>query len=284
MFRRFFVLTLCLVTLAQAYGFKYYYKGVTFDCKPHKGNTVTIKGFDMRARKVVIPSKVTDSGKTYTVKTIDTFSAFEVLSVESIVIEEGIVEIEKRAFYNCKKLKTVTLPSTLLMIGKDAFKNMRDPSGISIPSEEIKGLLVISGLDLPENTEYIMPTNTVSAPLGTPMIEVVSFTKTGNSLGARVNQRIDNSGRLCALVKVVLAGYKANYSGDFIPEPYLNYIAYNKEGKDYVWLVNNARSINVYSDEKQFEPKTIVFGNVNRNIPYLESGCVYELLIRIVHK
>lgn len=285
MFRRLFILTLCLSAYCMAYGFKYYYKGVTFECKAHKGNTATIKAFDSRAKKVIIPSKVTDGGTSYAVKTIDTFSAFELPEVESLVIEEGVVEIEKRAFYLCKKLKTVMLPATLQMVGKDAFKNVGDPSAISCPNEEVRGLLVISGLNMPE-TEAAPVTQAATAPAvyGTPVIEVVSFTKTGNSLGARVNHRVDNGGNLCALVKVVLAGYNANYSGDYIPEPYLNYIAYNKEGKDYVWLTNNARSINVYSDKKEFEPQTIVFGDVNRSIPYLESGSVYELRIRIVYK
>lgn len=56
-----------------------------------------------------------------------------VLPLTSVEFPEGITEIKSYAFYNCKELTYVTLPSTLKSIGASAFEGCR-LSTISIPT------------------------------------------------------------------------------------------------------------------------------------------------------
>ena len=59
--------------------------------------------------------------------------AFKGTTLKSIVIPEGVTEIENEAFSNCKSLETVSLPNSLERIYYDAFRNS-NISSISIPA------------------------------------------------------------------------------------------------------------------------------------------------------
>lgn len=69
---------------------------------------------------VTIPSAVTYGMKNYTVIGIGE-CAFQYTGITEIEISEGISNIGRCAFAGCKNLKKVTLPSSLLYIGEDAF-------------------------------------------------------------------------------------------------------------------------------------------------------------------
>lgn len=299
------LLLLFLIVGVQAYGFEYIYKGVKFECKILNGNMVTITKISPNAKTVYVPAEATDSktGRIYPVKFINVYSNFYKPRTETLMIEEGVEIIEKRAFAQYIKLKKVSLPSTIRKIGKNAFRNMKYHNGIVYPTARIGELLEASGIDFyslagptkkdttPGQTEQAavererrFPRPQPVSADSLPVIKVVSFSKVENSLGARTNSRLDYSDKLCALVKVTLVGYDADYSGDFIPEPRLNFISYNKEGKDWIWLTERATGFNIYSPDKDFEPKHIEFKIYNQDIPYLESGCLYELNIRIVQE
>lgn len=300
---RLFLLVICVLSCNIAYGFDYIYKDVKLRCDIKNGNVVTITMIDPHAKTVYIPAEVTDkkTGRTYPVKIIDVFSPFVKPKTETLTIEEGIEIIYKNAFSMFTKLKQVSLPATIRKIGKHAFAKMKDHKGIVYPNQNIGELLEASGINFyslsrptvvstesdmqaEEGRQRLFPRPQVVSLDSLPVIKVVSFEKIDNSLGARTNHRLDYSEKLCALVKVTLVGYDADYSGSFIPEPRLNFIAYNKEGKDLVWLTEKATYLNIFSPDKDFEPKTIEFGKYNKDVPYLESGCLYELNIRIVQE
>lgn len=303
-FLRTTLLALLLTAGASAYGFKYIYKGVKFKCEIQNGNVVTIKMISPNAKVVHVPAEVVDgkTGRAYPVKIIDTFSQFVKPNTETLKIEEGVEIIRKNAFLQCRKLKVVSLPNSIRKIEKNAFKRMKDKRGIIYQSKEIGEMLEASGIyyyylagpALPpaeaeraekpreERPQRFMTSQPVSAD-SLPVVKVVSFKKVDGSLGAHTNYRLDYSEKLCALVKVTLVGYDADYSGDYIPEPRLNFIAFNKEGKDFVWLTEKATGMNIYSPNKAFEPRYIDFKTLNPDIPFLESGNVYELNVRIVN-
>lgn len=71
----------------------------------------------------IIPNTVTTIGG----------GAFEGTTLKSIVIPEGVTQIENEAFSNCKSLETVSLPNSLERIYYYAFQNS-NISSISIPA------------------------------------------------------------------------------------------------------------------------------------------------------
>lgn len=60
--------------------------------------------------------------------------AFKNSGIEQIIIPEGITEIPWIAFYGCKNLKVISLPSTLKIIGCSAFAECKSLRTISLPS------------------------------------------------------------------------------------------------------------------------------------------------------
>lgn len=53
--------------------------------------------------------------------------------LESIVIDKGYEEIGSYAFYNCRKLKEITLPNTLKRIGSEPFMNCHALERLILP-------------------------------------------------------------------------------------------------------------------------------------------------------
>ena len=115
-----FIATFSAITFAQK--FDYVYKGIEFRCKIESG-TATITRFDAKAHNVTIPATVQYKGSNYAVKKVSTFlNGVNYLTI-NLVLEEGIEEIDKFAFNEFRKLQTVSIPSTVRHIGKNAFRD-----------------------------------------------------------------------------------------------------------------------------------------------------------------
>lgn len=78
--------------------------------------------YNGRETKVTIPSGV---------KRIE--AAFHGSDVVSVHIPEGVVEIGYRAFLSCTKLSEVSLPSSVAIIGQEAFGNNESLTSVTIP-------------------------------------------------------------------------------------------------------------------------------------------------------
>lgn len=65
---------------------------------------------------MVIPSQI-DGFDVYSI----TSNAFEKYSFKSVIISEGVEVIDWFAFYNCKNLTSITIPSSVRRIGYSAF-------------------------------------------------------------------------------------------------------------------------------------------------------------------
>lgn len=116
------LLFVCVTVTAQK--FEYTYHGITFKCKVTGiDNAVTITGFPVKSTKVVIPAFVTYRNNTYAVKKISTFLNGVNYLAESLVLEEGIEEIDRYSFNEFRNLTSITLPSTLKHIGRYAIRN-----------------------------------------------------------------------------------------------------------------------------------------------------------------
>ena len=85
---------------------------------------------------IVIPSKVTYSGKTYTVKVID-FDAFCWCDgLTSVTIPNSVTSIGVCAFSHCSGLTSVTIPNSVTSIGDYAFSKCSGLSKVNIESIE----------------------------------------------------------------------------------------------------------------------------------------------------
>ena len=85
---------------------------------------------------IVIPSKVTYSGKTYTVKVID-FDAFCWCDgLTSVTIPNSVTSIGQSAFESCSGLTSVTIPNSVTSIDDYAFSKCSGLSKVNIESIE----------------------------------------------------------------------------------------------------------------------------------------------------
>lgn len=62
-------------------------------------------------------------GVEYRVKSVSTFLNGVNYLAETLVLEEGIEDIDKFSFNEFRKLVSVTLPSSLRHVGRNAFRN-----------------------------------------------------------------------------------------------------------------------------------------------------------------
>lgn len=109
-------------------------KGTTFKSPDGKalyrvtkqGSEVEFKApADKKAKKIVIPATIKVDGVTYKVTSIANNAFANNKNLTSVVIGKNIGKIGKKAFYNCKSLKTVTVSTTKLTaknVGAGAWK------------------------------------------------------------------------------------------------------------------------------------------------------------------
>ena len=107
-------------------GLKYYYEN---------GNLIVI-GYDpiLFTGKATIISKLIYNGRALNVVRIanDVFKKCNVLT--SIIISNGITNINEQAFYECTSLTSVTIGSGVTIIGKQAFYGCSSLTSITIPN------------------------------------------------------------------------------------------------------------------------------------------------------
>lgn len=86
---------------------------------------------------VAIPDTVTINGVKYKVTSIAANAFSGITSLTKVTIPASVTKIESKAFYNCKKLKTVTFSgnSGLIEIGDGAFQKCSALTKISIPAK-----------------------------------------------------------------------------------------------------------------------------------------------------
>jgi hypothetical protein len=90
---------------------------------------------------VVIPATVKIGGITYKVTSIAKNSFKGNKNLKRLTIEKNVEKIGVRAFYGCKKLKTITIKTTKLKtkkIGANAFKNIKSKATVKVPKKKYK--------------------------------------------------------------------------------------------------------------------------------------------------
>lgn len=129
----------CFSICCVAQSFTYLYKGTEFKGKINNG-VATIKSFNNKAKEVVIPGMIEYLGVSYPVKTINVFMNGVNYAATSVIIEEGVENIEKYCFNEFRKLINLSLPSTIRHIGKNAFRDNQSMSITMLSSIDEKML------------------------------------------------------------------------------------------------------------------------------------------------
>jgi Lhr-like helicase len=118
-------------------------KGKTFTSGKYKykvtgTSSVAFNGIvSTKTTKVTIPKTVKYGGKTFKVTSIADNALKNKTKVTSVSIGENVTTIGKNAFYDCKKLKTITIKTTKLKsVGKNALKNIYAKATIKVPSKK----------------------------------------------------------------------------------------------------------------------------------------------------
>ena len=88
---------------------------------------------------IVIPPTIDWLGKTYPVKYVDSSAFLNCNDLISIVLPEGVTNIEKKAFSGCTNLISVSLPSSLKFIETESFYECSSLNSINIP-ESVKSI------------------------------------------------------------------------------------------------------------------------------------------------
>ena len=97
-----------------------------------------IKNTNKKAKKVTVPDSVTYNNVTYKVTSIAANAFAKSEKVEQVVVGKNITSVGKKAFYNAKKLKNVTLKSgELTKIGENAFSGCKKLTKLTISSKKL---------------------------------------------------------------------------------------------------------------------------------------------------
>ena len=83
-----------------------------------------LKKYQGEAVDVVVPENVSIIGK----------DAFGGLRIRSVIIPNGVIEIEERAFAGCIALTSITIPDTVTIIGTSAFQDCAALTSVAIPN------------------------------------------------------------------------------------------------------------------------------------------------------
>ena len=125
------LLMMCFPTLL--WGNEVVQNGISYSIDEEK-ETAEAVGYDRSSSYVTIPSTITVAGKSYTVVSIGEKAFWNNDKLQSVTIEDGVLDIKMGAFYACRYLRSVKLPATLKSVGLWAFWKSQSLSSIYIPA------------------------------------------------------------------------------------------------------------------------------------------------------
>lgn len=126
---------------------------VTTEGTADKKGAVAFNAPKEDATKVTIPASIKVDGITFNVTSISASAFSGNKKVTEITIGKNVKTINKKAFYNCSKLKTLKISTTKLTdktVKTDAFKKVNTACKITVPSgkaDAYKKILRAAGLD-----------------------------------------------------------------------------------------------------------------------------------------
>lgn len=104
-------------------------------------NTVEFYGCETNKTKITIPNKIKLGNQEYKVTSIAPNVFKNNKKIKKVTIGKNVKKIGKKAFYGCKKLKTIIIQTKKLKasnVGKKAFKGIKSKAKITIPKGKKK--------------------------------------------------------------------------------------------------------------------------------------------------
>lgn len=116
------------------------YKYKVTSAKTDGKGTVSLMGVKNRfLKKIIVPASVNIGGKRFQVTSIGAGALKGCEKASGAVIGKNIKTIGKNAFYGCKKLKRITIHSTILKsVGKNAVKGISGKALMKCPKKKVK--------------------------------------------------------------------------------------------------------------------------------------------------
>ena len=116
-----FSLILSVVFSTSALAYDVEIDGICYNLNS-EGKTAEVTFVDKNySGEVVIPSSITSKGKEYTVTSIGYRAFSDCSRLTSVTIPNSVTSIGRYAFTNCKGLTSVTIPNSVTSIGECAF-------------------------------------------------------------------------------------------------------------------------------------------------------------------
>ncbi len=109
------------------------YKGLSYMLID--GNMWVYDCTNRNTTKVTIPSTITVKGKKYKVSGISEDAFYNLKKLKTVTIGSNVKVISGYAFYGCEKLKTVKIGKNVTKIKTNAFANCKALKKITIPSK-----------------------------------------------------------------------------------------------------------------------------------------------------
>ena len=98
------------------------------------GTTVSVsRNSSSYSGEAIIPQSIVYQGNTYTVTRIGNYAFYECRDLTSVTIPSSVTSIGYNAFSRCKGLTSVTIPEAVTSIGSSAFSGCEGLTSVTIP-------------------------------------------------------------------------------------------------------------------------------------------------------
>lgn len=129
---------MCMYAYNLSYSKSFEIDGIYYSILSNEAKTVVVKSWDKssnsdKSGEIIIPNSVIYDNNLYTVVGIGGFAFSSNHQMTSIVLPNGIKEIDDHAFSSCSNLTQILLPDSLERIGSGAFASCSKLVSITIP-------------------------------------------------------------------------------------------------------------------------------------------------------